>query len=76
MRPTISAERATTCGLRFALAMPFFLLAGCTTQLNAVRVTDPRQPNIPAAWAPYNLTFTQYEVTVIRLASALYAKSN
>lgn len=40
------------------------VLAGCSTELRTVRVKAADA--IPLAGAPYNLTFTQYEVTVAR----------
>lgn len=46
------------------LALGSALLAGCSTQLQAVRVVDPE--NIPREGAPYNLTFTQYDLVVTR----------
>jgi hypothetical protein len=46
-------------------ALAFF--AGCATELRTVRVTEPEQ--IPPAGAPYNLTFTQYEITITRRLS-------
>lgn len=52
-------------GLSLVLAVA---LAGCTTELNAVRVQE--KGNIPAAGAPYFLTFTQYDITVTRRVKA------
>jgi hypothetical protein len=40
------------------------LSLGCTTTLNAVRVTETRPA--PPAGAPYNLNFTQYTIVVTR----------
>ncbi|MFJ5296708.1 hypothetical protein ACIQAL_09305 [Pseudomonas sp. NPDC088368] len=39
-------------------------VSACSTDLNAIRVKP--DTDIPPAGAPYNLTFTQYEITVTR----------
>lgn len=47
-----------------AAATAVLVTAGCSTQLVAVRVKNP--DTIPPAGAPYNLTFTQWDITVTR----------
>jgi hypothetical protein len=42
-----------------------FLLPGCSTYLNAVRVT-PEDKTFKSEGAPYNLSFSQYEITITR----------
>lgn len=49
------------------------MLAGCTTHLDAVRVRSGAP--IPAAGAPYNLSFTQYDVTITRRVAACQARN-
>lgn len=45
-------------------------LAGCTTSLNAVRVTDAAV--VPTAGAPYSLNFSQFEITITRRLKACF----
>lgn len=47
-----------------SVGIPIFLLAACTTHFTAVRVLPGS--NVPVAGAPYNLTFTQFNLTVKR----------
>jgi hypothetical protein len=47
-----------------AVAVAVALFAGCATELRTVRVTKPEE--VPPAGAPYNLTFTQFDITVTR----------
>lgn len=51
------------------------LLASCTTELNAVRVkkSEPgNDPIVPAAGAPYFLTFTQFDIVVTRRVASCW----
>lgn len=41
-----------------------FVLVGCTTELKVDRYYD--QSKLPIAGAPYSLSFTQYEITMLR----------
>ncbi len=52
----------------YLLAACMALTAGCATDLDAVRLGSSAAP--PIAGAPYNLSFTQYEVTVTRRVGA------
>ena len=61
-RPSVS-HRVRSCRAAFVL-VACGVLAGCSTQLRTVRVKDA--DTIPTAGVPYNLTFTQYEITVAR----------
>lgn len=54
------------CKIRacFGLAATAVALTGCPTYFNAVRIAEGVK--VPPAGAPYNLSFTQYDVTVTR----------
>lgn len=54
-------------GLRLLVCALGLLMAGCSTQLTVVRVKDGA---VPGAGAPYNLTFTQYDIAVTRRVTA------
>ncbi|MBA5686318.1 hypothetical protein [Rugamonas apoptosis] len=55
---------------RSSLVVSVLLLSACSTQFNAVRVTDGTDSkDIPVSGAPYNLTFTQFDITVTRQIS-------
>jgi hypothetical protein len=54
---------------RVAVSLALLLgSCGCSTQLVAVRVKNP--DSTPLAGAPYNLTFTQWDITVTRRLSS------
>lgn len=49
------------------VGLAVIFLSGCSTQFNAIRVTEATDSkDIPVAGAPYNLTYTQFDITVTR----------
>lgn len=67
-RRSASAHRSSkTSGAHWVICMAA-LLTGCATELATVRVKS--SDAMPQAGAPYNLTFTQYEIAITRRLSA------
>lgn len=47
--------------------------AACTTELNAVRIQD-NPADVPLSGAPYNLSFTQFDITVTQRVARCFRK--
>lgn len=60
--------------LRAGLLLAAVGVAGCSVKMQAVRVVDPE--NMPRQGAPYNLTFTQYDIVVTRSVLGCTTKEN
>jgi hypothetical protein len=67
-----AAPRAHTITVLAAVAIGAITLSGCSTQLQAVRVTDAAA--MPREGAPYNLSFTQYDLVITRRLVACFEK--
>lgn len=61
--------------LRAGVLLAAVGVAGCSVKMQAVRVVDPEK-EIPRQGAPYNLTFTQYDIVVTRSVLGCTTKEN
>lgn len=57
----------------FAVLLAALSMTACTAQFNAVRIKDVNT-SVPPAGAPYNLTFSQYDIQITQRLTACYDK--